>query len=220
MENLYNFPDSFIKTSYEPEDWDGLEKYVRESNISNKEEILKILSDRTADPDKREWRLKRRYPSQYKFLLENCYPSLRHSDYVIDYVIRSYTDIEEIRQVFRTSPGKLSLHELYSLASDYEMGSEEFNRVFEVAVTLYPEDPAANLNAASARMQSGYDERVDEYLSKAGDSPEAMYMRGVRAYLKDDLQDARSWFEKAARLGNEDAANALKDLDGKEYIIH
>ena len=47
-----------------------------------------------------------------------------------------------------------------------------------------------------------------------------MYMRGVRAYLKDDLQDARSWFEKAARLGNEDAANALKDLDGKEYIIH
>ena len=220
VENLYNFPDSFIKTSYEPEDWDGLEKYVRESNISNKEEILKIVSDRTADPDKREWRLKSRYPSQYKFLLENCYPSLRHSDYVIDYVIRSYTDIEEIRQVFRTSPGKLSLHELYSLASDYEMGSEEFNRVFEVAVTLYPEDPAANLNAASARMQSGYDERVDEYLSKAGDSPEAMYMRGVRAYLKDNLQDARSWFEKAASLGYALADDALKDLDAADYIIH
>jgi outer membrane protein OmpA-like peptidoglycan-associated protein len=53
VEGLYHFGEGFIKTDFEPEDWAGLEKYVMESSLQHKDEILEaIRSDR--DPDTRE----------------------------------------------------------------------------------------------------------------------------------------------------------------------
>lgn len=83
---LYHFDSSFIDTSFEPEDWDGLRKFVESSNLSNKEGILAIINS-SLEPDAREWKLKNTYPKEYRFLLDNVYPGLRHCDYVIEYDI-------------------------------------------------------------------------------------------------------------------------------------
>ena len=100
------------------------------------------------DPDRKEWLIKSSYRDEYDFLLKNCYPALRHSDYYIGYNIRTYTDVEEIKRVFVENPQKLSLNEFYLLAQAYEPGSDELNYVFETAVKIYPDDEVANLNAA------------------------------------------------------------------------
>lgn len=215
VSELYQFPSDFIQTSYEPENWEGLREYVASSAITNRQAILEIIDMTDRDPDTKEWILKSRYPAEYKFLLANCYPGLRRSDYTIDYTIRSFTDVDEIERVFLDSPGKLSLHEFYMLSSKYEEGSPEFARVFDVAVTLYPDDEAANLNAASAEMNAGHYDRVPGYLAKAGDSPEADYLRGVWAYLSEDDAGAATWFRKSADAGCETAENALRALGGR-----
>ena len=209
---LYHFPDNFILTSFEPENWEGLRNYVVASGISHKQEILNIIDIADRDPDTKEWILKSRYPKEYRYLLDNCYPALRRSDYNIEYTIRSYQDIDEIERVFRQSPGKLSLHELYRLSSKYEEGSPEYERVFEVAVTLYPDDEVANLNAASSEMKAGRFDRVGRYLSKAGDSAEADYLRGVYSYLTDDDDAALAYFRKSADAGSADAKMALEAI--------
>ena len=209
---LYHFPENFILTSYEPENWEGLKEYVQASSISHKQEILDIIDITDRDPDTKEWILKSRYPAEYKLLLADCYPGLRRSDYYIEYTIRSYQDIDEIERVFRQSPGKLSLHELYRLSSKYEEGSPEYERVFEVAVTLYPDDEVANLNAASSEMKAGRFDRVGRYLSKAGDSAEADYLRGVYSYLTDDNDSALAYFRKSADAGSADAKMALEAI--------
>lgn len=199
---LYSFDENFILTSYEPEDWGGLRRYVESSEIKNKHAILDII-DSQLEPDPKEWKLKSTYPEEYKFLKDNFYPALRHSDYKIIYKIRTFTDINELKKVFAASPAKLSLREFFNLSTAYDPGSEEFRKVFEVAAVIYPDNETANLNAANAAMMSNQLDKAEEYLAKAGTTPESFYARGVLAGLRQDYATAEELFRKAGKIGED-----------------
>ena len=99
-----------IVTEYEPEDWKGLRQYVEKSNLVHRSEILGMIDSRL-DPDAKEAKIKRTYPEEYRFLLQNCYPALRHTDYRIDYTIRSFSDSVSMSFILwlrLTSQGALS----------------------------------------------------------------------------------------------------------------
>lgn len=212
IQQLYRFGDGIIETDYEAEDWAGLRRYIEGSNLSHKAEILGIIAG-TADPDEREKKIKASYPEEYRFLLQNCYPSLRHTDYRISYTVRSYSDVEEIRRIMATQPQKLSLNEFYLLSEQYEPGSDGFTEVFETAVRMYPDDAAANLNAANAAMRRGDNAAAGRYLEKAGNSPEAVYARGALAIRQGDYATARRYMEEASSLGVGQAKAVLPVLE-------
>ena len=211
VENMYHFGEGFIKTDYEPEDWAGLERYVMASSLEHKEEILEVIrSDR--EPDKREWVIKSTWKEEYRYLLKNCYPALRHSDYIIEYEVKSYADPKEIEQVLHTAPQNLSLEEFYILAQTYESGSDEFNDLFETAVRMYPNDPVANLNAAnSAILRKDYRGAL-RFLDKAGDLPEAVYARGALEVYMEDCEAAKPYLREAQKLGVTKAEEVLKEI--------
>lgn len=217
IQNLYHFADGIITTSFEPEDWAGLEEYVMTSSLPNKDLILEaIRSDR--DPDTKEWIIKSRYKDDYRHLLDYCYPTLRHSDYRIEYTIRSYVTPDEIERIYKVSPQKLSLEEFYILAQTYESGSEEFNELFETAVRMYPEDPVANLNAAnSAILRKDY-RRALRYLEKAGELPEATYARGALEVYMDDYDAARPYLKQALKQGIRQAETALQEIAKNRFL--
>jgi len=208
---LYNFDDNIIITDYEPEDWAGLRLYVDRSNINHKTEILAIIdSDRT--PDKKEQLLKKAYPEEYSFLLHNCFPALRHTDYRITYDIREFSDVDEIERIMKTQPQKLSLNELYLVAQKYEPGSDEFTEVFETAVRMFPDNETANLNAANAAMRRGDNAMAERYLTKAGNSPEAVYARAALAIRGGNYATARRLLREAKARGLEQAGKTLDEL--------
>ena len=217
VEGLYHFGEGFIKTDFEPEDWAGLEKYVIASSLPHKEEILKaIRSDR--EPDVREWIIKSKWKDEYRYLLENCYPALRHSDYTIEYEVKSYINPTDIETVLYTAPQNLSLEEFYILAQAYESGSEKFNELFETAVRMYPNDPVANLNAAnSAILRNDYRGAL-RFLEKAGDIPEALYARGVLEVYAEDYDAAKHYLKEAQKLGVSKAENVLKEISKNRNI--
>jgi len=196
---LYSFAEDFIHTSFEPEDWDGLRRFVENSNIDNKDEILNIIKS-DMEPDSREKKIKSTYPQTYRFLLETCYPALRHSDYRIVYNIKTYADIDELKKVFKDAPAKLSLREFFNLSSAYEPGTEEFSKVFEVATMVYPDNETANLNAANAAMVVGELDKAERYLAKAGKTAEAVYARAVHAALKQNYRQAKELFAEASSM--------------------
>ena len=202
VENLYKFAPGFIATSYEPEDWEGLKNYVENSAIENRQGILDIIDSDLA-PDPKNTAIQKTYPVQYAYLLREVYPGLRHSDYRIEYVIRNYTNPEEIREILAVAPQKLSLGEIYLAVQDLEPGTDQYNEIFETAVRLFPGEPAANLNAANAALQRGDLIGAERYLAKAGDSANAVYARGVLAALKGDYTDALKLMNQAAELGLE-----------------
>lgn len=211
INNLYKFDNDLISTSYEVEDWDGLKAFVEGSNLAAKDDILAIINE-GGDADKKEAKIKAKFPEQYDFLLKNVYPSLRHSDYVINYVISNFSDPKEIREIAKTAPQKLSLNEFFLAAQDCESGSEEFADLFETAVRMYPDNEVANLNAASSELSHGDLVNAEKHLKKAGNSPQAQYARALLLALKGNYTEA---LPKLRALSGQvpEAADAVEQIE-------
>lgn len=212
---LYHFADNIIQTDYEPEDWAGLRRFVEQSNIDHRTEILAMI-DSDMEPDAKEAKIKRTYPQEYRFMLQNFYPALRHTDYRIDYNIRTFSEADEIRRIMEEQPQKLSLNEFYLVAGKYEPGTDEFTEVFDTAVRMFPNDEIANLNAANAAIRRDDFGTARRYLDKAGDSAEAVYARGALAVREGYIDTARRYLSKAKEMGLEKAALTLKELDERQ----
>ncbi len=212
---LYHFADSVIRTEYEPEDWAGLRRHVEQSNIDHRDKILALI-DSDMEPDAKEAKIKRTYPEEYRFMLQHFYPALRHTDYRIDYNIRSFSEVKEIKRIMAEHPQKLNQNEFYLVAQEYEPGTMEFTDVFETAVRMYPDDQIANLNAANAAIRRDDFGTARRYLDKAGNSPEAEYARGALAVREGDYETARRYLNKAKEMGLEKAGRTLDELDKRQ----
>ena len=80
------------------------------------------------------------------------------------------------------------------------------------AVRMHPRDEAANLNAANISMERGDLNAAAGYLAHAGDTPEAIYTRGVLAARSGDLDRAASLLGAASNLGLDIAVVELGNL--------
>lgn len=191
---LSNIPERVFATDFEPENWEGLRAYVQNSRIDNKSGILSIIDETATEPDAREKKLKTTYPDEYAYLYENCYPALRKVDYRIDYEVRSFKGVEEIRAAYRKNPQNLSLEEFYVLAQSYDESDSEYHEILKQAVRCYPSDKVANLNAALVSMSEGRIQDAGDFLDKAGDGAEAIYARGVYNALIKNYDTALKMF--------------------------
>lgn len=212
VRKLVSIDDRLFTVSSTPEDWEGLREYVVKGNLDNGGAILKLIDDKTMNPDAKEWKIKSEYPADYRFMLDSWYPALRHSDYVVSYSVRPFS-VEEAKQVMRTKPQQLSLEEMYMVAQTYEPGSRGFNEVMETAVRMFPDDPTANINAACTRMENGDLEGARHYLRKAGNSPQALHAKGVMAMLEGNTDEARRLLNQAKQAGAQDVDKNLQILD-------
>ena len=169
--------------------------------------ILGIV-DSNIEPFERNNKIKFTYKDQYAWLLENVYPALRHSDYRIQFEIKTYTDVAEILEVMADRPQNLSLAELFVAANSQPVGSELYDRAFDLAVTMYPDDETANLNAGINAMRRGDLVSADKYLPKAGESPEAEYARALLILLQGDEETALNMLQSLSGSLNQGVANA------------
>ena len=180
LSSQFDIPNTLFKTTFTPEDWDNLRNFidtrgesrrtkgdiwyelesVRETPavpayvLDKREELLRVIDSPLA-PDEKEARLKQVGNGQpYRWLLQHVYPGLRHTDYIIEYVVRRYP-VKEARRLIYTHPEALSVEEMYKVALSYGEGSDGWLDALMIAATEYPDNPSANLNAASAciRMQ-------------------------------------------------------------------
>lgn len=214
LSSYMNGQDAQISTSYVAEDWDGVMDFIGASTLPHWADILGVIRQ-DIDPDAKDWRIKINWPEDYSILFKECYPSLRRTDYVIDYTIREYNELEDLKEAFRSQPAKLSLYELMELASSYETDSDEYSQVIDAAVALFPKDEVANINAANNAMRRGELKAAERYLQKAGSSPLAIYCQGVLRYLAGEYDTACSYFQKAADAGVEEAGIFLRKINIK-----
>lgn len=210
----YSFDPEIMRTDFEPEDWEGLREWVMTCDLPHRTEILGLI-DSNLEPDTKDRTIKERYPEDYKIILADVYPALRHSDYKVKYSIRTYTDIEELKRVFASTPERLRPVDFSRIAATYPSDSPEYKDVFMKAVEIYPDDELANLNAANIALERGDCAAASRYLLKAGDSPEAIYTRGLLAAQSGDFDRAARYMELAAGRGLEDASFELERLQSQ-----
>lgn len=167
----FGIPESIIKTTYTPENWEGFIRLAESSQLQEKARILEIAR-KDIDPDLKEAELKR-MPEAFRHMTVNWFPVLRHTDYEIEYVLPDYT-AEEARNIVKSDPSQLSLREMFDAALLSGKGSDEYYQLIEAAVRTYPDSPDANLNAAAAALERGDLEAAKRYMEKADlSTPEA-----------------------------------------------
>ncbi len=208
----YTFPASVFHTNSVPEDWEGLRDSVAVSILPDRAKILEFIDKGNIAIEIRNDELRRQFPTAYAYLLKNVYPSLRHTNYAIDYELRTYTDINEIRRVLKERPQNLSLNEFFLAANSYPVGSKEFDKVFETAVLYYPTSDIANLNAANSAMNEGDLRRARMLLERAMESPSATYAIAVLDALEGNYDKAEAGMKTAQAGSISEAEEALKEI--------
>ena len=211
----YGLGEGMFKVQSTPEDWAGYRKYIESSDFAKKNEVLSIMDSDEKNLDTKEYRIKALDGQMYRTILNDCYPALRHTDYVIHYTVRPYS-VEEAKKLLKTRPQLLSLEEMYLVAQTYEEGSEDFNEVFDIAVRMYPNDPTANINAAAMELKRGNVDQAVRYLERSDKSTAAAQNnQGVYHLLKGELDKAEECFKQAKNLGSPVAEANLEEVNKK-----
>lgn len=213
VKSLYDIPGDIFKVEFTPENWEGLREYVAASDLEHRHEILDVIDDPELDPDKKDWRIKGRYPEDYAFLLKEVFPGLRRSDYIISYIVRPFSP-EEALEVMKTTPKQVSLYEMFWAAQSLGVNTDGYYDVIKIAVDTYPDEPVANYNAAVMSVNKGDYEAALSYLEKAPENACTLNIKGVCYMNLGSLDTARGYFEQAVEQGMPEAAKNIELIDG------
>lgn len=210
----FGISESIVQTHYTPEDWDNLRTFIETNGESrrvkgnvwyeregivetpvmpqyvtdSRKELLDVI-DLDMDPDEKEAALKKVDGGRpYNWLLQHVYPGLRHTDYIIEYVVKRYP-VKESRRLIYTHPEALSTEEMYLVAQSYEEGSDGWLDALLIAARQYPEDKTANLNAACGCVETKRFTDARSFLKKAGSTPQAEYLKDIM----DAMEGTKPW---------------------------
>ena len=185
-----------IESNITAEDWDGFQKAMENSNMQDKDLVLRVLA-MYSDPEEREAQIKN-LSSVYGTIADEILPALRRSRLILTTDLIGKSD-DEIKKLAKEDPAQLSVEELLyaaTLTNDpaekkaiYQKAADQFNdyrawnslgqlyfeegniaearRCYSKALEIQPNDPDVNYNAGIAAMADGDLAKAEEYLGKA-----------------------------------------------------
>jgi len=189
------------------EDWEGFKTLMENSNIQDKELVLRVLS-MYSDPEEREAQIKN-LSAVYKNIADEILPELRRSRLVLTTDIIGRSD-DEIKQLAKEDPAALSVEELlYSatLTNDLDQQAAIYKKVTE----LFPKDLRGWNNLGIVQFKKGNVDDASRMYAKAlaidANNPDVNYNAAVAAMAQGDVEKAGEYLGKAAgTTGNLDAA--------------
>ena len=153
----------------------------------HRDELLSVI-DSDMEPDAKEEVLKKVGGGEpYKWLLKNVYPGLRHTDYIINYVVKQNYPTTEGRRLIYTHPEAMSLEEMYRVANSYRRGSADWYDAIIIAARQFPDNQDALYNAAIASMETHRLKDARLYL-EGNTTPEANYLRDIISAMEGSVE--------------------------------
>jgi len=143
--------DAFLNSLTTAEDWEGFKVEVSNSNIEDKELILRVLS-MYSDPVVREREI-RNMSSAFEALKTDVLPKLRRSKITVN-VNRIGRSDEEILQAINSDPTVLNIEELLYAATLTKDLKEQL-KYYEIAATQVPKCIRAHNNIGVTNMYLG-----------------------------------------------------------------
>ena len=212
---MYRLDPSLFVVRSNGENWDGLVDALDKTSLSDQEKYdIKDIIMNTYNVNTRKSRLSSYKGGRaYRYLLNEVYPMLRRTDYRIEFTVPQFT-VTRGRELINTKPTMLSQFEMYQVANSYPKGSPEYIRAIETALTLYPNDPVANINAAAVALERNELDRAASYLEKIKTDPRALNDLGVLYMLQGKTDDAVIYFRLAIENGDQKAAQNLQEVRG------
>ena len=206
------------------EDWEGFQQLVSESNIEDKELILRVLS-MYSDPAVRENEI-RNMSQVFTALKGEVLPELRRARLIANVETKNYTN-EELLDILKNNEKILDEEVLLRVASVAQDNAQK-ESIYQKAIERF-NSSRAMYNLAALYLNEGKVSKAEAGLAELNAAdPDVINAKGVVALRKDDFGTAESLFRKAGtpeakkNLGivliltgqYEEAAQVLKDVDG------
>ena len=201
--------DGYVDSEYTAEDWEGFKELISQSNLPDKELILRLLSMYT-DPEEREQQIKN-ISSVYSELADEVLPKLRRARVKLNYQIIGRSD-EQIKAQYAADPSELSLEEILYSSILTEDEAEQAG-IFNTAIKLYPNDYRAYNNLGVMAYNKGDYSTAAGYFAKAESvakaAPEVMVNMGYLELLEGNVAEAEGYMAKGAdaKAGDEALGN-------------
>jgi Tfp pilus assembly protein PilF len=206
------------------EDWEGFQQLVRESDIQDKDLILRVLS-MYSDPAVRENEI-RNMSQVFTALKGEVLPELRRARLIANVEYQNYTS-EELLKLLNDNADVLDEEALLRTATLVK-DNDQKEEIYKRAASKFNSE-RAQFNLASLYLSEGKLAKAEEALGKVNSSdPDVINALGVVALRKDDLASAANYFRRAntpdakKNLGivqilsgdYDAAAKTLADVDG------
>jgi len=202
-----------VDSKYTAQDWDGFKDLVSNSNIQDKDLVLRVLS-MYQDPAQREKEI-RNLSTVFSKLADEILPELRRSRLTLNYneLSKKFAIIDSI---FKVNPSSLTNDELL-YTGDFlaiQKNDSRANEYYDKAIELYPNDYRAYNNKAAVEYAQGNVSDAKALLQKAvslnSSAAEVNNNLGLIALKEGDLASAESYLGKAT--GAPTSAVALGNL--------
>jgi Flp pilus assembly protein TadD len=205
--------ESPIDAKYTAEDWEGFQELVAQSDIQDKDVILRVLS-MYKDPEEREQQIKA-ISSAFRELADGILPQLRRARLTANYQLIGRDD-DQIKAQISSDPSKLSVEELLYGATLYDEDAKSTENVYKKVVELYPNDARAYNNLAAMAYNKGNYTEAAQWLEKAkrvnANLPEINANQGLLALQKGDFNAAETYIAKAS------SANGVQEVIGNLHL--
>lgn len=195
--------DINLRTRYTPEDWEGFREKLEQSNVQDKELILRVLSMQS-DPEVREREI-RNLSSVYAEIAEQILPQLRRAKMLTSVDLIGKSD-EEILALAESNPSGLNPAELLyaaTLVNDLDKKLKYYNS-FQ---TVYPNDWRGPNNSGYVLALQGKYAQAKPLFEKAealkNNEPIIKNNLGTVALVEGKTQEAEELFGAASGSGGE-----------------
>ncbi len=186
-----------VEANITAEDWEGFQKAMENSNMQDKDLVLRVLS-MYSDPEEREAQIKN-LSSVYGTIAEEILPALRRSRLILTTDLIGKSD-DEIREIAKNDPAQLSVEELL-YAATLTNDKAEKKAIYQKAAEVYNDYRAYN-NLGQLYFEEGNIAEARRCYAKAleiqPNDPDVNFNAGVAALADNDLDKAEEFFGKAA----------------------
>ena len=186
-----------VEANITAEDWEGFQKAMENSNMQDKDLVLRVLS-MYSDPEEREAQIKN-LSSVYGTIAEEILPALRRSRLILTTDLIGKSD-DEIREIAKNDPAQLSVEELL-YAATLTNDKAEKKALYQKAAEIYNDYRAYN-NLGQLYFEEGNIAEARRCYAKAleiqPNDPDVNFNAGVAALADNDLDKAEAFFGKAA----------------------
>lgn len=196
--------DEFYSKAGKGEDWDGFKSLMEQSEIKDKDLILRVLS-MYSDLDQREKEIKN-LAKTYTEVSDKILPKLRRSMITLNGEEKSRTD-EQIIKLATSTPDSLSVEELLYAGANLTKDVNTRLSIYKAAEKQYPNDWRGINNAGCIYlMQNKLSDAETQFDNAAKLDPKNNIVKnnqGIVARWKGDRKKAAEFYKEAAGAGPE-----------------
>jgi len=236
--------EGFLTKKYTAEDWDGFKRLMENSNIQDKELILRVLA-MYSDPVVREKEIKN-IALAYKVIAKDILPQLRRSKLTVNTDIVGYSD-DELKSLWTSNPDILKLEEILytaTLVADLNTKLAIYNKAsanypncfraknnagyvnillgnvdaaqanFEKAKELQNNDAVNNNLGCVALMKGDLPKAQELFTASMGAGPAVNYNLGIIKVIQGDYDAASNYFGNVDEFNTALVKYLKKDSDG------